>query len=352
MKADNLFRFVSIRPPTAKKKIGLLTGDDKTVTEIDDLLKDKLEGDNLQPGEARLAVGHDLIMSNHYFAAEEWSAGLVACAVQAQALLQEVEQALNLESFQDKALELLAPVNRAGRQLKWFLDSDKYLNFKQSLWRSYYATILNPYERPRDREIITTWLLLLHLLESETEEEFRSRVQRLRHTRPALPSIFLAKAPPSKDATHPQERPEDPTQKKVAEIRERIIQLDLARRALNNLFIEKLQSSGEIRVKEDTAVPISRPETAGPAVTGSGISVDMLEGPWSITAEDLQQHAEHFHTARAAGILPEVSTLPEIVNNLDSEIASFTAKAAMLGERKELRMVGGSFVYVRRPAAF
>lgn len=353
MKADNLFKFVAIRAPVKQEKIIRLRGDDRIATDVDKLIGDKMERDDLLPEQARLAAGSELVKDSRYFLAAVWGQALTASAEQVRTFLQQMVQEPNWESFLDGALELLAPVNRANQSLDMFLTSENYHNFKQSLWLSFYATVLNPYERLQDREIVTTWLLFLYPLEADAVETFETRLQHLRRTRPAVPCAFFVAAPGYEEPQKPKERPEDPSKKRWKEIQNRIAELQEARRALSDLFTAKLQRFEQIQPVEEPVKPVEPEKDRAPIAASTGSRVDLVHGaPWRITVEDLKAYAEPLSAARTVGILPETATLPEVINRLDTEIASLTAESDTLGEREELMLVGKSFVHVRRAHAF
>jgi hypothetical protein len=168
-----------------------------------------------------------------------------------------------------------------------------------------------------------------------------------------VPYTFFAKKPAREEPKQPVERPEDPLKKRWEELQDRISKLHEARGALSDLFVAKLQQFEQMQPAKKLVEPTESEKKGVSLATSAGTDVDMLqEEPWTITAEDLKAYTEPFRAARAAGILPELATLPEVINHLDTEIASLTAQAAALGERKELMLVGRSFVHVRRAHPF
>jgi len=348
MKSDNVFRFVSVRPPTIEKKISELEGDEVSIQEVDSLIREQMAKDKT-PEAARLAAGRELIRSNRYFIAEEPIRTFVAASNKAQTLVQTQTSHPNFHSFQDTVLQLLTPINPQHLKLDKFLISSEYRAAKQSFWRSYYATVLAPAERPQDRQLLVLWLLVFYLLESPDDTQFKEHLSNLDTTRPAVPFLFFAETNAPEPPVEPLPRPE---RERLRALETRIASLQDARNTLNDLFTAKLrtfkQTPGDKFPQEAPG-----PAEGQPLATSASGGINLLRySPWRVSDEDLQAHQQAFQLVRSLGVIPEARTLPDLINRLDSEIAARTADAGSLRSRETIAMVGQSLVKVRRPLFF
>jgi hypothetical protein len=346
MKTDNIFKFVAVRPPQAKEIIVHLHADDKTSKDVKDLikLKGKIE-----------AVGSELVKSNRYFTATTTGKMLIPATRQIDILLRATRKKQEFDEFRERALALLEPMNSTHRPLENLLASDEYISFKQSLWLSYYANVLNPNELPQDREFISSWLFLFYLLEAKAENVFKARVQHLHHSRLAVPAEFFVPAPAPRPQEEPPREAEDALKRRTEGLRVRIAQLQQAHHILNDLYIMKLRKLEQIQVEEPVAQDVPQSERVMGELTLRIVGGNLPPvAPWRLTDEDLENYKQTLQLARELGITitPEISTLPEISNRFGAEIASLKAEVTALESREEIMLVGRTFVRVQRPRAF
>ncbi len=340
MKTDNIFKFVAIRPPTAKENITRLNADDKTIKKIIDLLEEQ------RPE----AVGSELVKGNRYFTASAVGKTLIQTTQHVEALLRAARTEPDFEGFRDKALDLLEPINPDHRTLERLLASDEYTGFKESLWISYYANVLNPNELPRDREVITSWLLFSYLLEAKTEQGFKARVKHLPHTRLCVSGEFFVPAVAPRRPEQRLAQPEDRFKRRAEQLKARIAQLQDAHHELNALFTAKLRRLEAMRPEEQQRGPAELEmgkATGQPPLMVIRGDLPQLT-PWRLSDDDLEEYKPILQLAREIGIAPETSTLPEIANKIEAEIAALNAEVTAQETREDLKLVGRTFVRVQR----
>lgn len=342
MKTDNLFRFVSIRPPGGEETIERVPGDDGIIDEVGRILTHNLGRRGTTRSEAAQETGHEIISSPDYFLAQDWGSDLLAATRHVRRLLKEAEKGdADWKAFQ-----------REGQKIRDDIAPD----IERTLWRSYFAAVLSPSERPKDAESIASWLVLHHLLKSDSGGEFSKRAEKLNRMRISAPASFFfddpAQSAPEPAPPPPPEKP-DPGSERAEDVRREITRLQDARRELDDLLAERLRamSSAERPSALMKAERGSDSEERSPAAAGHGTSVTFESAQqvgWKFTADDFQDRAELVETIRSAGIVPELATIPDAINHMDTRIALLNADLAQLNVQHEIAIEGNTFVRLRR----
>jgi hypothetical protein len=357
MKADNIFRFVSIRPPGDNETIEHVPGDEGAIDEVGTLLAATSARRGTTRGDAAKATGSEIINGPDYVRSRGWGAKLLALTPEVRRVLRQARETPDWKAFQQEAQTVVSPLTSSSSKMtpEAFLNSDAFPDMERTLWRSYFATVLSAYERPKDAESLATWLVFLHLLKSTTADEFSKRAKRGARTRPAVPaSFFFNGSPQPGDAQHAPPPPaSDPSTDAAKEVRDEIARLASARRDLNELFAERARPtvyavrSGPIETAEIVGVPKAKRTRRAAATGGESSQV----AAWKLTPDDFRNRERLIETVRAAGIIPELSTIPDAINRLDTRIAELNATLAQMDSVRDVAIVGKTFVRRRRPVA-
>lgn len=358
MKSDNIFRFVSIRPPGDDEIIERVPGDEGVIEEVGRRLTHNLGRRGTTRSEAATETGREIINSQDYVLARDWGHDVLANAYNVHRLLRQAQQERDWKAFQEEARKILAPPPSSKMTAEAFIKTDAFADVERTLWRSYFATVLNPYERPKDAESLSAWLVFLHLLKSTSTQEFSTRAERVQRTRPAVPASFFfdGPAPPSTSEPAPTPPSAPDTRGDTAKVvREEITRLGNARKELNDLFAERVRTTAyAVRASPMKAADRRGPDSERTSPTagshGSATYESTQAAAWKLTPDDFRQRERLVETIRAVGVVPELAAIPDAINRLDTRIAELNAEIARIDSTHDVALVGKAFVRLRRPA--
>lgn len=349
MKTDNIFRFVSIRPPGDEETIERIPGDSDVIDEVSRKLTHNLGRRGATQSEAARKTGHEIVNSQDYVLAHQWGHELLAATRDVHRLLREASENADWKAFQAEARKLP------------FIEGDRVPEVERVLWRSYFAAVLNPSERPKDAESFTAWLVFLHLLKSDTAGEFSKRSKKVGRTRPAVPASFFFGGPAQPESEPAPQAPSaqpDSSADATEDIRGEITRLENARRELNDLFAERVRTMAyAVRsrpvMKADEGRGLDTEGRSPVAASQGNATYESSQvAAWNLMPDDFKDRAELIETVRAAGIIPELAAIPDVINHLDTRIAQLNADLGQLSAEHDIALAGKTFVRLRRPRAF
>ena len=337
MKADNIFKFVSLRSPQSDEVVIRIKGDEKAKKRIDDEFENakKQKGTKDEQGN-RLLVGSNIIQSEYYFGSSQEGQILVSEWRLLRDFLETLSEPADYSTFTNDFRKFFKDIT--SDSLATFLKSERYSSLKERLWTSYYGLTLNPNERPQDREIVIDWLRAFYLADSPNEKTFGIRAKSIGRVRPSVPFAWFR---PSAGRAEPT-----PTSKPEAvghlELDKRLKSFETARKELQLLFQAKARKHQSFRI--ETAPP--RPdEVRGSSVGGIDLS---QHDPAKVTSADIENNSEIFGILRREGLDFETSLLPDLINELDLHIARLSAETREMARKEEVTLSGNSFVRIKR----
>jgi hypothetical protein len=233
VKSDNIFRFVAVRPPGARDIGFHLPGDDDAQQKIRDAIFE-LDRNGIRHMEARRRVGEKFARSPEYIFAGPRGRPLLKSASALRLLIRTHAANPDFTAFRAALTRILGSALKGP--IEELMKSEQYRAFKQSLWLAYYALVLNPKERPSDREIAALWIRASHLAGSPDSESFARRARTIFRIRPAVPFAWLAKgeAPVPKQPANEKQPPGTGLEALIRALGE-------ARVALHDLLLAKLR---------------------------------------------------------------------------------------------------------------
>lgn len=360
MKSDNIFRFVSLRPPL---RADPTTHQNPREDQVGPDVIRELEraGDERDPDAARKHVGEAIVSAEDYygrdrdwarlrpFAARFFALGRLAQEEERQAFLRETE-ALFREVYGDDF------------SLQAFLVGELFARLKAKAWRSYYGNVLAVTKQPADRGPLSRWLTFFWLLEAANEDDFRQRAQRLGRARPSVPGEFFQPVPerrpaepaPGEGAERPEEEEEHPRlPTPLDRLREKLERLGAARGFLQELFSTKLVSFKNLEIRAGPAARLAAAgvrEPAGRAASQvTATSFDLIrEAPWQAGRDDLERGRQHLPVLAELGLSTEDVRIPDAIDRIEREMAEVNTGLAQLMQREEVVATGLTLSRVTR----
>jgi hypothetical protein len=205
VRADNLFRFVVVRPP-ATEAVDESCSIEPPASIVDyaaDLMAGAAFAAN--PLRAREEAGRTLIRSSYYTDNPQWQ--MVGRAQ--NRLLGLLAHALGQHDYADfvSATEgVLRDVIDGEPTISQWRSSEQFAEIEDMVWLSYLANVLASNERPGDRSRLVQWIQLLQLIKAASEgpESFERAVSTVGSCRPGVPAdVFLAPQPEPVAAPEP-----------------------------------------------------------------------------------------------------------------------------------------------------
>jgi hypothetical protein len=396
MKTDNVFKFVAVRAPGK-------VGPEEPVEEDDDILQDILKEilealwdiikNMVVPlHHARLILGRNLISSNQYYTNHsDWKPWL-PFESRVSKMLKNTGNELKFDQFRFWAKEILEQIYGPDHNWMEFPKTDRFVSMKRSMLTSYYASVLDPYERPQDRENILLWVRFLYMMETvDDEERYERFARRISLMRPAVPFEFYKIEPEKEEPPKPETEVVDTNlerEKEIERIRDLITQLRKILTILKRVsakkmtelresqvkipfgreqeFDEKIQGlhktldsmQGEInalklaKIKEETSkeaiIPGELPTGTIPKMTSVGSDL-IRKAAWRLTHQDIEENRDLVETLLELDLDPTNTTIPALIYQIQEKIAQLESQLSELTTQEEIVRVGRNFVRVRRP---
>ena len=400
MKSDNVFKFVSVRPPKKKETddMVVIPDDNSIIKEIITELGNITNNKDVSLSEARLIIGEKLFNSDRYFTNNSHWKRFLSLLSEVFSLLKEIQGGLPLEKFRYKAVSILRKIYGEEFTLEKFVPSDEFRALRDSIWTSYYANVLSPMSRPQDRQDIVLWIKFFYLLETIGDEACYARIAaQINRPMPNVPFEFYKTEITVRPHEEPGEENDDETArlKEIKRIRELITKLQTILALLKRLYAEKVkqfqENKNQIIPKQanelTTEINLLRSEISALNKEISGIklhsqetgtserqknnrekeipntskiggtffsaSADLIRNaPWYLSPDEIEKFKDFLQTLRDVNIDLDAITIPALIYKIEEKIASLEARISELSMREEIVGVGRIFSKVIRPIVF
>jgi hypothetical protein len=332
MNANNIFKFVSVRPPVLDtREDPRFIGNDRQREIIDRLRKELARTHDLD--RARLSLGSELMADPNYYTTQADWKSLRVSTTDAASILRDMSATPDEGEFESRVQSLFFTdgVNLPS-DLRTFLESDVYDGLISSLWLSYYATVLNPVPRSQDREEMLVWFQLFELLKLVgTKQEFPAAVAQARRTRPAVPMEFYRMTEPGRVSPAAPSRGtprSDPNRDRILQLRQQISDLQSARDQLNSAYANKLSAFRTIAAPRAKPAVETTPVAQKPSerkAPGMATYAGLANAPWRVAPQDFEGAERQLEALRTAGLDPRLHNFPSLIDATERKIAELTA---------------------------
>jgi len=329
MKAENLFRFVSIRSPLPAVEAPPVTPGLVVPNGNGFLTGVRGRVNNGEPvDQARRAQAAEVMASPVYVTRNPTWTPYLAIEVSVRRLLAEVSPSEDLRAALERLLE--APVG-APVQLDAFVRGDEFAQLKESLWSSFFGVVVLPSRRPQDLPRIGFWLRFLHLLERiASGEQHRELLEEFDRWRPAVPNLVFRAVP----AATPEPEPERPNEWLTERRRQ---------------FAAATASLDEVRAAHTHIAALVGDRSRAPRQPPSGgADGGVVVGEDDVTLRPEEIDPAVLATLARLGLSPSRVDGVELVARLADRLASSHAEVSSLRRWDEVVTVGSALVRRRR----
>lgn len=371
MATRNLFKFVSVRPPSATEAEQECTLADRQSARVWVKAVRTHQGERKTSlADARRGVAVEFMESDNYFTRSDKWTGLRPLRKQFRALVEttckEREHELEGEregvTREDDAASGgdAAPAPSFSVQVRdWVLNQQEFRNAKRVLWHSYYANVFAPDVRPNDRGEIDDWIRIVDALERldpsaegrawKFDESACQCIDRLRRARVHVPGeVFMEEA----EAEKAPAKPTDEADHYKEKYRVRLARLTAARTAVDMVWQQKIRT---LRLQEVTGATDSTDKDGNltradrqDSEPNADRPAQAPQAPWLFTAQDADDHPELARALEELGLALPGSLVSEVSGALDERIAADTGTLLELESRNDLFGVGAAMTIARR----
>lgn len=349
----NLFRFISVRPPEPLDSEDRPVLDKKQVADdVIDRVRKKQKNERLPLEIARARVGDEIISSrNYYSTAPVWQA-LRFRWPKFRRLLENALKEPHRDDFLVAMEGALSETAEDRLDLLAWIKSEHADELKMTLWVSYYANVLSPWRRPVDREELTGWIKVFHLLDAALigNGAFTRAARVLPEARPAIPDVLFVPL-----AEFDVEQPEAPAPEPVDQIQDyeqRLERLELAREQLDAIRSSKLARIQQIELVEEHPKSRKPEERKGETPEfATGRPAGMVDPPWRLTEADIEHHELLQDVLRELRVHPTIDSIPDAISHIEETIATELSALVNLVEQETLVGAGPTFIRIRRSDA-
>lgn len=197
MKADNVFRFVAVRPPVranSGEHRSIAEGSeqpDDAAGEFEREVKRLAVSEQLSVEDASRAHAAAVMDSPDYFLNHPGWKHWLRHKTDIELLIQS-RVPLTLSRFKAEVKKILVQIHGENAEVEDFAQDQRFSDLKHSIWTSYYAGVTNVAQRPHDLPDVETLIRFVHLLEAVTnKDEFDQRSRATPGRRPAVPLKLL-----------------------------------------------------------------------------------------------------------------------------------------------------------------
>ena len=195
MKSDNVFRFVTIRPPrkSNEAQLQIIAEQDaeEAAREFDSAVQKRVRSDNVNMEEAQRNHAKAVFASSQYFRnSREW----IKWAEHKPAVMSHLINAAErgLKRYKDDTALLLKIIYAQDLDIADFVNDMRFKEMRRSIWTSFYSVAIHPEEHIDDLAEIEEWIRFASLLSSVLKEsEFKRKASKLLRRRPAVPLNLL-----------------------------------------------------------------------------------------------------------------------------------------------------------------
>jgi hypothetical protein len=343
MKADNVFKFASIRPPRHARSLSLAM----ISSEIESKLKEELNwrinhGEPLE--KARLDAAKDYIESESYFKNSERWKPFLQLKLELRSLLADLK---SIDDINTAKTHIEAYFKRIlpDFSVNEFSASPNFQKMKQEIWDSYYANVIIPDKRSFEREELVTWLIVFHILENwDSDDSFLITIQHADSLRPVVPKdLMQVPVVPKVDQPNDKKPKVDEARKKrIQNIRELIEALRRAKTIVSGIHETKLETATKESEEILHSFPAHQREKKGvklPRVSAND--------PLQLEPKDFDEHKDVLSLLTQQEIDPFVRTVFDVLAKLENCIARKTVELGQLQIREHIDFRNGVFVKIR-----
>jgi len=195
--SDNAFRFLSIRPPQFEaRNENIVRGPENLIESVSKAVEKKTSDNEDDRGNGRIKVAKLLFRRATYFknSKSKWRGlseklwPLIHEAIKSEDVKTiKVAQQKFLEEFSEKKAKTIVTFDAIGK-------TRTFKSFHDSLWISYFATVLDSRGRANDQQQLIDWVRFLSALEvtaNSPDEELVEKVKRARRLRLEIPYMWF-----------------------------------------------------------------------------------------------------------------------------------------------------------------
>jgi hypothetical protein len=359
MLPENVFRFVSVRPPQTREPDDLRSIEEHTASlEIVAAVERERSQNDKSGAEARRSVGDKIIASSYYFRNHPGWLKFRRGWAEFTRLISNLSDISEVDGFIFEAQRLLGELYGGNVELGTWLESDEFRELKRTLWKSYYANVLSPWRSPSDREEMVFWIRLFRLFDMamDGQDGYAGFAAILPKSRPTVPAVLFRPDPEPPEIESPQ--PASRLDERIQFLEEEINKLETTRNQVNILYQKKLarsiSESNQIETTQATsAAQLS--DTAQEQETDKMKDqpeiingADMTDLPWRLSAKEMGEYSGLNAVLESIGLVPEITLVPEAIAKIDEAIAKAIAELVALQQRSEIVSLGSTLAKVRR----
>ena len=299
MKADNVFKFVSLRPPSTVT----VRNPDNTGSGANPIPNPPspsfppagnipspepsgfLEGirsrmtTGLSFDEARLAIANEFMDSENYVTRNlDWRK-LLPFEDSLRTILQNAKVSQSVEELSQRLFSLIDSNVPSEFNRENLLRNDNYLRLRKALWSSYLSNVVINQRRMHDRISLLFWIRLFHLMENLTDGQLAlTLLEKFEQLKPMVPVDLVWSRPrrPDELILPDRENLVKERVKKINEIKGAIRELKDFKSKLEKIFDEKILESSrpQANIQDSLSAPIVK---CGESLPIEGSSAHILE---------------------------------------------------------------------------
>lgn len=379
MKADELFRYVAIRPPSLSQESSVYTPTENAIADTTIRKIDEKINAGIESTKARQETGYEMVKSDRYYKNNPLWKNLSLYWVDANNIVKVVSRTGNRDEFLDltyhlfkkafkekdhednlgNIIELLQEALGDYVFLARFVKSEDFKNLKDSIWTSYFSTVLIQDDLLANREETISWIRFLYLLEIAVQEEidFKNVAKKIKHVRPTVPINMIKSSKPivsvlgnefiPNQTYKTNEFPDKEVEQTEKQITINTLKTNL--KALIGLknFLYELQKLKQQQTQNK--IPIKWAiDDKNTQISGSLPINDIREfSPWWIRETDFMDNKEYLNIFHQFRLDPYSKAIPDLISTVDDKIANHNAQILHLKGSYEVKRYGKTFVKIR-----
>lgn len=343
MKADNVFKFASIRPPRHANSLRFAMISTDTESELVADVHERVEhGETLE--NARTDAARDYMDSERYYKTSAHWRPFLQLTLHLDQLLAELRNSDDVDHVKSRLSSIFART-RSDFLIEEFIASSTVKSLKQELWDSYYANVILPGKRPHDREELVIWLVVFHILANWDSDETVLATARFADRMRFVVPRNLMDVPVGPQVDRPIDRnrkSEENRRKKYQTLEKSIEGLRRGKAVILGIYQAKLQAA--MKASEEILSSLTPNQQA---MNDRQSAHGAVDDPRRLKPEDFDKYKEVLAILVEHEIDPFGGTVFDVVSSLEESIAHWVAELGRMQVRETLRYRDGSLVRVR-----
>ncbi|HEX7903423.1 MAG TPA: hypothetical protein VF487_06065 [Chitinophagaceae bacterium] len=347
---NNLFRFVSIRPPKVFDEEWIISENKVQAQVVADVSKAKaaLKKANKQSSKQQLLaeVGAQYQQSLQYYTNDKLFKIIRSLWPGINELVTRHYEELNYAKFVSALAQLVTSLTFKPK-VSSALRDPLVKSLLQSLWLSYYACMMNFTSRPSDREEIAHWIKLFHLFaHADTVEELKKALAKWSTMRLSFPyDIFIE--PNELQTADQAEKDKQAIEKKRQAERSvyssKLSELQTLERLLEDVIANKTKKFNSFVHQVKVTVP-AKGKTASSVASFADLKADYMSVvPWKITDKDLIKNNQLQQLLQKYRLLPLDGNAYSLIDTVRRLIAEVIADLDAFDEKQTVITAGNIF---------